>query len=135
MNGVWVMQVIRHEMIESRALMGQSLATVRISNAAMEGEYLDAGDDLSAYDSQKRRVFTTRTPSNSSEWLVQGVVGAYQHFRLANRRYDEELYSPNAKFLIVDGKQRNRQVFTCRNHTHHDYEARANEWHIVPLEI
>jgi hypothetical protein len=135
MNGVWVMQVIPAAAVESKSLMGQALATVRISNAAMEGEHLEAGDDLSAYDSQKRRVFTTRTPSNSSEWLVQGVADAYQHFRLVNRRYDEELYSPNATFLIVDGKERIRQVFTCRNHTHHDYEPRANEWHIVPLEI
>lgn len=85
--------------------------------------------------SQKRRVFTTKTPASTSEWVVKGVAGAYHHFRLADREYDEELYSPNAGFIVVEDTERLRQVFTCRNHTHHDYEARANEWHITPIEV
>ena len=50
MNGVWMIQILRPKEVQPRSLDGDALATVRIWNAAFDGEYLDAGDDSTVFN-------------------------------------------------------------------------------------
>lgn len=125
---------------------GGKESSIRLINAAFEGEYLLAGTDDLSLDATKRKVYTWKEKGMSQkdfdgwgspeEWCLIPLPAAQdaglKRFRLRNVKFEEDLFA-NGECFLLDDQLGN--VYTWRDQEHPCCESGSdgNVWEIIQI--